>query len=80
VAAFAAAGAGQRSKIGTFINRLEPKGTGTDLTMELTYELPAGFLGAVLDKVFVERAIERDLRFSAENFKAFCEAKVPVLA
>lgn len=64
----------------TLVNRLEPAGTGTDVTFELTYELPAGFLGTMFDKVFVERTIERDQRHSAESFKAFCEAKIPVPA
>jgi ribose 1,5-bisphosphokinase PhnN len=29
---------------------------------------------ALADKLFVERAIERDAKHSAENFKAICEA------
>ena len=36
--------------------------------------------GAIADKLFVERSIERALRHSLENFKAFVEEKVPILA
>ena len=61
----------------TFITRNEPKDGGTDRTVELDYELPAGFAGELADKLFVEKAIERDTRHSMENLKAICEAKVP---
>jgi uncharacterized membrane protein len=51
-----------------------PPGTGTDSRLELDYDLPGGFVGGIADKLFVERAIERDAKHSAENFKAICEA------
>jgi uncharacterized protein YndB with AHSA1/START domain len=63
----------------TAIYRLTPVGSGADLEFEFEYELPAGFLGHIADKLFVERAIERDLDHSAENFKALVEARQPVL-
>lgn len=44
------------------------------------YELPAGLFGQLADKLFLEKAMERDLRHSTENFKALVEAKAPVLA
>ena len=56
-----------------------PAGSGTDYEFESEYELPAGFLGQVADKLFVEKAVERDLRHSLENFKALVEARAPVL-
>lgn len=61
------------------IYRLTPVGTGTDLEFEFEYELPSGILGHIADRLFVERAIERDLDHSAENFKALVEARQPVL-
>jgi uncharacterized protein YndB with AHSA1/START domain len=64
----------------TQIYRLTPVTSGTDVEIEVEYELPAGFLGQIVDKLFVEKTIERDLRHTVENFKAFLEAKVPVLA
>ena len=60
----------------TTITRLEPAGGGTDSTFELDYELPGGFLGGAVDKLFVERAMERDVIHSGENLKAICEAEV----
>jgi len=64
----------------TATNRFEPAGTGTDVTIEVDYELPGGFVGGMADKLFVERAIERDVKHSIENFKAICEAEVQVPA
>jgi uncharacterized membrane protein len=60
--------------------RFEAAGGGTDMSIEVDYELPGGFVGGVADKLFVERAIERDIKHSLENFKAICEADVGVPA
>ena len=57
-----------------------PNGAGTDMKIDLDYELPAGIIGQIADKIFVEKAIERAVRHSLENFQAFVEARVPVLA
>ena len=64
----------------TSTTTFEPAGGGTDLTIEVEYELPGGFVGGMADKLFVERAIERDVKHSFENFKAICEAEVHVPA
>jgi uncharacterized membrane protein len=64
----------------TATNRFESGGAGTDVTIEVDYELPGGFVGGMADKLFVERAIERDVKHSVENFKAICEAEVQVPA
>jgi uncharacterized protein YndB with AHSA1/START domain len=61
-------------------NRFESSDAGTDVTIEVDYELPGGFVGGLADKLFVERAIERDVKHSVENFKAICEAEVHVPA
>lgn len=61
-------------------DRFEPSGGGTDITIEVEYELPGGFVGSMANKLFVERAIERDVKHSVENFKAICEAEVHVPA
>lgn len=73
------AGKGLEGGTVTTTYRSSPAGTGTDFEFEGEYELPAGFLGQIADKLFVERAVERDLRHSIENFKAIVEAKAPVL-
>jgi uncharacterized membrane protein len=61
-------------------NRFESAGGGTDLAIEIEYQLPGGFIGGMADRLFVERAIERDVKHSVENFKAICEAEVQVPA
>jgi uncharacterized membrane protein len=60
--------------------RFDAAGGGTDMSIEVDYELPGGFVGGMADKLFVERAIERDVKHSLENFKAICEAEVQVPA
>ncbi|MDQ3938031.1 MAG: SRPBCC family protein [Chloroflexota bacterium] len=45
----------------------------TDVAVEFDYELPGGFLGQFANRLFVERALQRDVRHSGENFKALCE-------
>ncbi len=65
---------------GTSVQTLEPAGGGTDLTFTFDYELPGGFVGGMADKLFMERALERDIRHSNENFKALCEVEAKVTA
>jgi uncharacterized membrane protein len=60
--------------------RFTPTDSGTDLEVSFDYELPAGIIGQIADRLFVERAIERDVRHSFENFKALVEAPAPTLA
>jgi uncharacterized membrane protein len=55
-------------------------GHGTDVEVETEYDVPAGFLGVVADRLFIEKAIERQMRHATENFKALAEAKVAVPA
>jgi uncharacterized protein YndB with AHSA1/START domain len=64
----------------TTVHRLTAAETGTDYVLEVDYELPAGVFGQAAIKMFVDRAVERDLRGSIENFQALAEARVPVLA
>ena len=64
----------------TQVLRLTPAGAGTDFEIEVDYELPPGFIGEIANKLFVEKAVERDLSHSIENFKAIVETKDPVLA
>jgi len=60
--------------------RIEPAADGTDMTVELDYDLPGGMIGDIADKLFMERAIERQIRHSNENLKALAEAKAGVTA
>ena len=65
---------------GTLVQTHESVGGGTDITIDFDYELPGGFVGGVANKLFMERALERDIRHSNENFKALCEAEAKVPA
>lgn len=73
-------GSGEGGSKLTLTYHLTPAGTGTDQETDIDYELPAGILGQVADKLFVERAVERDLQHSRDNFKALVETKEPVIA
>lgn len=53
--------------------RYTPRDGGTAVSVDLDYELPGGFLGQFANRLFVERALQRDIRHSLENFKALCE-------
>ena len=57
--------------------RDEAAGTGTDGTFVMEYELPGGPIGDLANELFMERALERQMRHSNENLKALCEAQVP---
>ena len=64
----------------TLIQRFAAAAGGTDCTGEMEYELPGGILGGLANRLFVEGAIERDVRHTMENFKALLEAERPVHA
>jgi len=51
---------------------------GTACTFTMDYEMGAGFLAGLADRILFERAIERDIRHSNENLKALVEAGVLV--
>jgi ligand-binding SRPBCC domain-containing protein len=54
----------------------EPDGRGTRLTTDLEFEIAPGLLGGMIDKLYAERAVEREVRHSSDNFKAMVEAEV----
>jgi uncharacterized protein YndB with AHSA1/START domain len=65
-----APGGGEATVVGT----LEPTERGTTRSaVEIDYQLPAGFLGELANKLFIERSIERDVRHTNENLKALAE-------
>lgn len=58
----------------TVSGTLEPTDRGTTrAAVEIDYELPAGFLGELANKLFIERSVERDVRHTNENLKALAE-------
>lgn len=65
---------------GTATYRLTPAARGTDIAVEADYELSAGFLGHIADRLFLEKTLERQMRHAGENLKALIESEVPVPA
>ena len=60
----------------TVIGTLEPTDRGTTrAAVEIDYQLPAGFLGELANKLFIERSIERDVRHTNENLRALAESE-----
>lgn len=50
-----------------------PTEKGTEVTFLMDYELPASYLGKVLDKLFVERQNRKDISESLQRLKAILE-------
>ena len=68
-------GSGAAGASATVDGTIEPSGDGTRAAVEVDYQLPAGFLGEVANKLFVERSVERDVRHTLENLKALVESE-----
>jgi len=51
-------------------------GTGTDIDCVIDYEVPLSIVGALADKLFIERQVQRMLHQSRDNFVALIEQKV----
>jgi uncharacterized membrane protein len=68
--------AGARGEIA--VTYSEARG-GTDVTVELEYDLPMGLFTGIAEKL-LGGSVERDLRHSMENFKELCQATVPARA
>lgn len=60
--------------------RLTPAGEGTDVVIDYHFETPAGFFGHIADRLFIDKAMERQGRHALENFKALVEAEALVPA
>lgn len=65
---------------GSLDYRFTPDETGTKAAFEFDYELSPGIVTQIADRLFIERSVERDLRHSLDNWKAFLAANAPVLA
>ncbi len=57
--------------------RVAPRGSGSRVDLEVDYELPAGALDAVLDRMYVERRNEREAEHTLQNLKDVVEATAP---
>lgn len=63
----------------TSTTHLQPSADGgTDVSWQMEYRLPGGFLGSILDKLLFRAAFERTVKQYNENFRARAEgAKLP---
>jgi uncharacterized protein YndB with AHSA1/START domain len=59
-----------------WVARFTPVGSGTDLDTEIDYEVPLGLIGAIGDKLFMEKVVQRSLEQSRDNFVAIVEQRV----
>jgi uncharacterized protein YndB with AHSA1/START domain len=57
--------------------RFTPVATGTDVDVLVDYEVPLSIIGAIADKLFIEKTFQRDLEQSRDNFRAMAEHKMP---
>lgn len=57
----------------TSTTHLRPSNSGTDVSWQMEYRLPGGFLGNILDKLLFRVAFERTVKRYNENFKALAE-------
>ena len=54
-----------------------PTGEGSRVVFDVDYDLPGGFLGAALDRAYVERRNEREVEHSLQNLKDLLEGRKP---
>jgi uncharacterized protein YndB with AHSA1/START domain len=54
-------------------SRFVASGGGTDVSFELDLTLPGGIFGSLAERLFLEQAIERDLRHANATLKALVE-------
>lgn len=54
-----------------------PAAGGSRVAIEVDYRLPAGFLGELLDELYVQRRNEREAEASLQNLKDLLEGRTP---
>ena len=59
----------------TLRQEVSPSGEGSRVEFDVDYDLPGGFLGEALDRVYVERRNEREVEHSLQNLKDLLEGE-----
>ena len=59
----------------TLRQEVSPSGEGSRVEFDVDYDLPGGFLGEALDRVYVERRNEREVEHSLQNLKDLLEGQ-----
>ncbi|MFB0523355.1 MAG: SRPBCC family protein [Candidatus Bathyarchaeia archaeon] len=52
---------------------VKPTEAGTEMSYVVDYEMPWGILGKILDKLFIRRALKKDITGEAEKLKSILE-------
>lgn len=60
---------------GTTVWNLTPKGESTKVKLTIDYEMPGGGLGAIADRLIVERTNDKNAEESLANLKAEVESQ-----
>ncbi len=61
----------------TLRQQVVPSQDGTRVEIDVDYDLPGGFLGEALDRLYVERRNEREVEHSLQNLKELLEGRTP---
>lgn len=61
----------------TLRQQVTPSDQGSRVEFDVDYDLPGAFLGAALDRVYVERRNEREVEHSLQNLKDLLEGRTP---
>ncbi len=61
----------------TLRQQVTPSAEGSRVEFDVDYDLPGGFLGETLDRVYVERRNEREVEHSLQNLKDLLEGRKP---
>ncbi|MDP8929833.1 MAG: SRPBCC family protein [Actinomycetota bacterium] len=56
------------------VQRVTEAGAGSRLEVDVDYDLPGGFLGEALDRVYVERRNQREAEHTLQNLKDLLES------
>ena len=58
-----------------YVTRFAPSSAGgTVVSVEGDYDLPEGIVPRIADRLFIERAIDRDIEAAHATFASLCEA------
>ncbi|MBW3650790.1 MAG: SRPBCC family protein [Actinobacteria bacterium] len=61
----------------TLRQQVAPSAEGSRVEFDVDYDLPGSFLGAALDRIYVERRNEREVEHSLQNLKDLLEGRKP---
>jgi carbon monoxide dehydrogenase subunit G len=60
---------------GTFDWRVTPNGTGSELSLDIDYDMPGGAIGRAVNRIMLERMNDKNAERMLENIKMLSEAE-----